>query len=108
MNPQLMRPEIYNEYVPTFKLQSVLRIRLISHNLAIETGKFSKNETPRSERLCSCGEMEDEKHFLLSCHQYSHIRKKYLQPGMSIADIMDSRYTPNYIYELTECRKLYK
>lgn len=109
INPTLQRPDIYNTYIPTFKLHKVTQLRLVSHTLAIETGRNRRIPVPRENRLCSCGLIEDEQHFLLKCHHYSHIRNNYPQVNTTndIYQILDNKFTANYISELWECRKLY-
>ena len=74
INPMLERPNIYSEYAPMNALQLVTRFRCITHSLEIETGRHHKVPIPRENRLCSCGAVEDEEHFIMNCHQYSHIR----------------------------------
>ena len=41
------------------------RLRLSSHSLAIETGRWS--HIPRDKRLCSCGAVQTEKHVICFC-----------------------------------------
>lgn len=72
-------------YLDTLKLKqdrSILsKFRLSSHKLAIETGRHTKPETDRSERVClSCntGEVEDEYHFFSSCTHYLGLRKLFI------------------------------
>ena len=45
------------------------RLRVSAHSLRIETGRYSLPlPTPVEERLCTtCGVIEDETHFLISC-----------------------------------------
>ena len=62
----------------------------------------------RRRRLCSCGEMEDEIHFLLHCHHYTHVRQKYFDPDTPLSIMLDNHNTPQYIQELNQLRKLYK
>ena len=77
VNPTLRRPEIYDHFVPTFKLHNTTRIRMISHSLQIELGRHHRPVIPSEERLCVCREVETEEHFTLHCNLYSHIRHKY-------------------------------
>ena len=108
MNPLLKRPDLYDSYIQTYKLNYVTRLRSISHNLSIETGRHCLQKTPREERLCKCGLVEDETHFVLICHQYSHIRRKYFNGDMiSLEEALDKPWTGDFIYELFECRKLF-
>ena len=61
----------------TFELDRILisRYRTGSHNLAIETGRFSLPRIPREERFCSCGtEIQTVTHILLYCHLLDDIR----------------------------------
>ena len=39
MNPSYQRPSLYDTYIPTYKLQAVSRIRVVSHNLQSERGR---------------------------------------------------------------------
>ena len=75
---------------------------------AVETGRHFHVVIPRDQRLCSCGEMEDEIHFILHCPHYSHIRKKYFDSETSISVMLDNSVTPDFIQELTKLRKLYR
>ena len=58
---------------------NLTRIRISSHNLAIETGRYHNPPLPRDQRFCfSCQtEIEDEEHFILYCPVYRDIRLKY-------------------------------
>ena len=38
-------------------------IRNISHDLQIEKGRQGRTQTPIEQRVCKCGDIEDEKHF---------------------------------------------
>ena len=108
INPLLKRPQIYNCYVPSHKLCQVTRIRLISHSLQIELGRQHKSPIPNEERLCNCGQVEDEKHFILTCSNYSHIRNKYSNlQSLALEEQVDHIQTADFIYELINCRKLY-
>ena len=56
----------------------ISKIKISSHRLAIETGRFSK--TPRNERIClyckadNVSEIDDEQQLLLRCSRFSEIR----------------------------------
>ena len=78
--------ESYLDYITSFTIRSALaKLRLSAHNLHIETGRFSKNRTPRDERFCPyCKTMniftvENEVHFLLSCSLLNEERQKFLE-----------------------------
>ena len=108
MNPSLCRPNIYNRYVPTHKLLLVTRLRTVSHDLQIERARHMQHHIPQDQRLCSCGEMEDEKHFIEHCNNFTHVRQKYedLQQ-LPFHEKLDNISTPNYIYDLKKCRDIY-
>ena len=55
--------------------KALVRFRISSHQLRIETGTYEK--IPRNERICyfcTSNKIEDENHFLLDCKAYSQIR----------------------------------
>jgi len=56
---------------------SLTKFRISSHNLAIETGRYTKPKTQIQDRLCiHCNhkEIETEQHFLLACPLYNEER----------------------------------
>ena len=108
MNPLLERPYSYNHYVPMNALKLVSRLRCVAHSLEIETGRHHNVTIPREHRLCSCGEVEDEEHFLMNCHHYSHIRKEYFLPETTIEERLNHANTAKYVKELFQARELYK
>ena len=54
---------------------SFTRLRLSSHRLRIETGRWSR--IPRENRLCACGVIQDEAHAIQVCPNVGHIRQRY-------------------------------
>ena len=60
VNPDLNVHRIYTtkDYVQEWKRINFTRFRLGSHNLKIETGRWARID--RAERLCECGEVQDE------------------------------------------------
>jgi hypothetical protein len=51
------------------------RMRLSSHYLRIETGRWSR--LPREHRLCICGLVQSEEHVLLYCPETDRIRSEH-------------------------------
>ena len=75
MEPHLLQPTNLNY---TYALAS---FRISSHNLRIETGRYTKPKTPENERLClycSSQSVENEIHFLLKCNHYIQERSELL------------------------------
>lgn len=67
--------------IPARFPKCISKIRLSSHNLAVETGRF--NRTTRNQRKCIYSNIncvEDEFHFILVCPLYDIFRKKYIKP----------------------------
>ena len=82
VNPSLSVHNVYkrggNEYVPEYLRVSFTRLRLSSHRLRIETGRWSR--IPRENRLCACGvihNIQDEAHVIQVCPNVGHIRQRY-------------------------------
>ena len=74
----------YKAYLEVLKIEkyrmAMSRIRLSSHRLMIETGRWHRpHSIPYEERKCIvCDTIEDEFHFILECSIYADIRKKYI------------------------------
>ena len=77
MNPELnispvLDPKCDN-FIPEMNRISVNRLRLGSHHLKIETGRWAR--IPRDERLCVCGgDIQSESHVLIDCPRSEHLR----------------------------------
>jgi hypothetical protein len=73
--------KVYLDAVNVDKYRIALcHLRLSSHRLAIETGRWHKPKPIAvGDRKCTiCGVVEDEYHFLMECVLYKHIRKNYI------------------------------
>ncbi len=79
INPELSVHPVYvsNEFVPDYKRQALTRLRLMSHDLKIETGR--RNGIPAELRLCMCDSnaVQDESHVLLNCSLSRDCRARY-------------------------------
>ena len=55
------------EYIPDYKRQSFTRLRVLSHQLRVEVGRWSR--TPAEQRVSHCDgtNVQTEKHVLLEC-----------------------------------------
>ena len=69
MNPLLVQSKFYGTYINDNLRINVSRFMLSSHNLRIETGRWSRIE--RKNRLCDCSNsgIQDEYHVLFECEK---------------------------------------
>ena len=74
----------YLEQITITKFRTALsKLRLSSHKLAVETGRYTRPITPLDNRKCSiCNILEDEFHFLFECRIYTDLRKQYLPKSL--------------------------
>ena len=57
------------------------QLRLSSHKLRIETGRYGRNREERHDRICvfcDSRDIEDQFHFIFKCHIYNNLRKRYI------------------------------
>ena len=68
------------------------RLRLSCHSLNIETGRYTRPETAREDRictLCNTNTVEDETHILVNCPCYENIRTEHIQETILTSDMTD-------------------
>ncbi len=74
-------PEPYLSHIRIFQHRKAYsRLRISSHNLLIETGRY--NDTAREKRICKCCKqsvIESEFHFLMQCELYNQERNDTFQ-----------------------------
>ena len=72
-------------YIPDYQRVAFSRIRLMSHNLRIETGRWSR--TPPDRRVCHCDneQPQTEEHVLIFCPLTQNLRMNY--PMLNFSDI---------------------
>jgi hypothetical protein len=65
--------------IPVRFQKCISRIRLSSHQLAIETGRYTN--TIRKNRCCRVcvNTIEDEYHFILVCPLFAELRRKFIK-----------------------------
>ena len=75
-----LRPKAYLNSVKVLKFRnSLARLRVSSHRLEIEAGRWARPHKPVNERLCNiCNFLEDEYHFVIECSLYNSLRCKYI------------------------------
>ena len=71
---------LYQSCIDDTKRKTITRWRLSSHQLRIETGRYSRPYTEKKDRLCQiCDVVEDESHALYDCRAHKFIRERYEQ-----------------------------
>ena len=93
INPSLTTHALYQDNatcVPDEHRIAATRMRLSSHRLRIESGRWSR--IPRERRVCPCDftSLQNESHVLLSCPLSAPIRDQFLPPLMSVSEFFDS------------------
>ena len=71
----------YLDIINVKKFQTSLsRLRMSSHRLEVETGRWTRPEKTLFEnRKCKfCNKLEDEYHFVLQCELHKELRKRYI------------------------------
>ena len=104
MNPELARHSMYDTVVPERHRMATTRIRLGSHRLRAETGRWAR--IPRELRVCPCGNdaVQDEEHVMTECPHSDNLRLNFQNLNFdSISHLMDSEDINSlckYIYEI--------
>ena len=76
---------ILEKYMDLLSLKyriSLSKLRLSSHKLQVEIGRYAQNNVSRNQRVCSLcnsGDIEDEYHFIIVCPVYTHFRSLYIK-----------------------------
>ncbi len=75
--------------------RAILRLRLGSHELAVETGRQKMPPLPRHQRLCvacSANVVGDEQHLLMECSATADVRSQFadlfVQPHLAMHQLM--------------------
>jgi len=69
----------YLDCVPRKIRVAFTKLRLSSHQLRVETGRYASNRTQPCCLICNSIDLEGEYHFLLICNiMYTDIRRKYI------------------------------
>ena len=85
-------------FIPDSLRKSFSRIRLMSHNLKVETGRWSR--IPRESRLCHCNDnkIQTESHVLVECSLTHNVRLRY--PALNFTDISSLFNESTHLYSL--------
>jgi hypothetical protein len=81
-------------------------LRISSHQLAIERGRYSKPFIPRNQRFCFLCEndqvIEDEKHVLLECCAYNDNRQNTFEDIQKVCPLFKTLDSTNtFLYLMT-------
>ena len=89
MNPDLVVHPIYSSsdiVEDDFRI-AFTRLRLSSHRLRIETGRWAR--IPQELRLCQCGlAVQTEKHMLTECALVGDIRRSYSNESVNFNEFL--------------------
>ena len=80
---QYFEYENYLTELPSKLRIPLVKLKLSSYQLLIETGRYSQNRTERTQRLCTLcdqSDLEDEYNFVIIYPLYSHLRGSYIHP----------------------------
>ena len=74
----------YEPYLscPRFARSLIARLRCSSHDLLVETGRWSRPVLPYINRICTrcnLNLIEDEFHFVLICPAYVELRTRFIE-----------------------------
>ena len=83
-----IKPSFSASYYVKFNIHKNLRIcftklRLSSHKLLVERGRWIKPKVAYNERrctLCNYSDIQDEFHITLCCVKFKSLREKYIKP----------------------------
>ena len=91
VNPELAKHPMYETIVLERHRMATTRIRLSSHHLHVETGRWA--QIPRELRVCTCGNqaVQDEEHVLTECSDSDNLRVNFPHLNFtSIVHLMNS------------------
>ena len=111
LNPELNSHPVYGKetYIPDYIRISFTRLRLMSHRLKVETGRWSRTE--RSRRVCQCDRIsvQDESHVLLTCRISAQLRDGFRTLSFtSISSLFESHDMYSMCKYINKVLKLYE
>ncbi len=77
---------------------SLFRFRISSHNLRIETGRYTRPKIPVNQRMCiycTSQTVETESHFLLECSLFIKERMDFLETIYIYLPVINNNYATN-------------
>ena len=100
LNPNLEVSKIYSDRsVNDLQRIKVSQLRLSSHDLAIEKGRWSR--IPRERRTCECGLVQTEKHVICDCvltaacrqRQYNSLSEFFEETPLALCNVVNLSLT---------------
>ena len=90
INPTLSVSPVYTScLIPECNRIAFTRIRLSSHHMRYETGRWAR--IPPDQRLCACGAIQTDFHVLLECRLTEHVRESNnIIQCMRLCDLFDN------------------
>ena len=108
LNPNLIVPSVYrNRFIPEYKRIRYTRLRVSSHNLKIETGRWCR--IPKAQRMCDClKDIQTEEHVVLFCEKTREVRCKYNISSTDIGQLfmLDDETVIDFLYEVMAIMEL--
>jgi len=92
LNPSFSLNFVYTpeSWVPEYQRIALTPMRLMSHRLHIETGRWTRPITLRENRLCKCKRgVQSEEHILLRCDLTRHLRSPITSQYDNICDLFN-------------------
>ena len=82
INPHYVVHAIYKSNTRVNELERVswTRLRVSGHSLAVEEGRWNRRgrgRLPMEERLCSCGQVQTERHVIEQCPRTMALRQQF-------------------------------
>ena len=108
-NPDLASHPVYTmeEVVDDDLRTAFTRLRVSSHRLRSETGRWTR--TDLADRLCQCGlSVQTEEHVLCQCTLVDHIRRSYANEGIDFKDFMTTEKTKQQLAMVNEILNFYE
>ena len=110
LNPDLEVHDAYGKsvFLPDYMRISFTRLRVMSHNLKVETGRWSRMS--RINRVCQCDRrsVQDDKHVLLECPLSANVRLQYqMLPLDSMSSLMKCNKVKDLCNFVKDILKIY-
>ena len=114
MNVDLSVHPVYRKgcSVPDYQRVAFSRLRLTSHSLISEKGRWSRTRSDKRACPCDGRSVQDEHHALLACPRTSDIRRRYtstlhIHPELTVKDLMKHKNVTSLCQFIYNCMKIF-